>query len=185
MNKEKITKISKHMSYVLRHHPDSIGITLDNNGWVDINELIEKSKSKIDFSFEELLEVVATSDKKRFTIYGEKIRAAQGHSVDVDLQHPVVVPPFNLYHGTAERFLESIMKNGLNKMNRLHVHMYSEEKLDKAKETGARHQKSTESVILIIEAKQMHNEGFKFYKSENDVYLIDSVPPKYIKIYKK
>jgi putative RNA 2'-phosphotransferase len=132
------------------------------------------------------MEVVETSDKKRFTVSedGKKIRAAQGHSVDVDLQLAEIVPPFKLYHGTAQRFLDSIMKEGLKKMSRHHVHMYSEDKLDKAKDTGYRHQKGTKPVLLIIEAKQMHNEGYKFYKSENDVYLTDFIPSKYIKIEK-
>lgn len=182
--KEKITNISKHLSYVLRHKPEHINIVLDENGWAKINELIEKSKSKIEFTFEELKEVVDTSDKKRFALSNDmtKIRANQGHSIDVDLQFKKIVPPVKLYHGTAERFLEPIMKEGLKKMNRHHVHMYSEENIDKALNTGARHQKGKSAIVLIIDAKRMHNEGFVFYKSENDVYLTDAVPPKYIKL---
>ncbi len=182
--KEKIVKISKHLSYVLRHHPDSIGIELDENGWTDVDLLIENSQDKIEFTFDDLKEVVATSDKQRFKFNGDetKIMANQGHSVTVDLQLAEVVPPFKLYHGTAQRFLSSIMKEGLNKMNRHHVHMYDGSEIKKAKDTGARHQKGTEAVVLVIEAKQMHNEGHKFYKTDNNVYLTDSVPAKYIKI---
>jgi putative RNA 2'-phosphotransferase len=182
--KEKITKISKHLSYVLRHKPESIGIELDKNGWTNIKSLIEKSKDKIEFTFEELKEVVETSDKQRFKISedGEKIKANQGHSIEVDLQLSPIVPPFKLFHGTAQIFLPYIMKEGLKKMKRHHVHLYSEENIDKAENTGSRHQKGVKPVILIIEAKQMCNEGFKFYKTENNVYLVDEVPPKYIKV---
>jgi len=182
--KEKITKISKHLSYVLRHNPGAIGITLDKNGWADVDLLIEKSQDKIEFTFEDLKEVVKTSDKQRFKFNDDEtlIMANQGHSIDVDLQLKPIVPPFKLYHGTAPRFLPSIMKEGLKKMNRHHVHLYSEENMDKAKNTGSRHQKGVEAAVLIIEAKQMNNEGYKFYKTDNDVYLTDAVPPKYIKI---
>lgn len=185
--KEKIVKISKHLSYVLRHHPDSIGITLDKNGWADVDLIIKNSQERIEFTFEELEEVVKTSDKQRFKFNEDKtkIMANQGHSIPVDLQLQQITPPFKLYHGTAQRFISSIMKEGLNKMNRHHVHLYAEENLNKAKDTGARHQKGVESMVLVIEAKQMHNEGYKFYKTDNDVYLTDSVPSKYIKIYEK
>lgn len=182
---EKITKVSKHLSYVLRHHPESIGITLDKNGWADVELIIKNSQERIEFTFEDLKEVVRTSDKQRFKFSEDekKIMANQGHSVPVDLQLKVIVPPFKLYHGTAQRFLPSIMKEGLKKMNRHHVHLYSEENLDKAKNTGSRHQKGIEVVVLVIEANQMNNEGYKFYKTDNNVYLTDAVPPKYIKIY--
>lgn len=183
--KEKITKISKHLSYVLRHHPESIGIKLDKNGWADVNLIIKNSQEKIEFTFEDLEEVVRTSDKQRFKFNEDKTKiiANQGHSISVDLQLTAIVPPFKLYHGTAQRFLPSIMKEGLKKMNRHHVHLYSEENLGNAKDTGSRHQKKVAAVILVIEAKQMSNEGHKFYKTDNDVFLTDNVPSKYIKIY--
>jgi len=182
--KEKITKISKHLSYVLRHHPESIGIKLDKNGWADVDLIIKNSQDKIEFTIEDLRQVVKTSDKQRFKFSEDekKIMANQGHSVEVDLQLKPIVPPFKLYHGTANRFLSSIMKDGLKKMNRYHVHLYSQENIEKAKNTGSRHEKGVEAVLLIIEAKQMHNEGYKFYKTDNDVYLTNAVPPKYIKI---
>jgi putative RNA 2'-phosphotransferase len=185
--KEKITKISKHLSYVLRHNPSSIGIILDKNGWADVDLLIKKSQNKIEFTFEDLEEVVKTSDKQRFKFSDDKklIKANQGHSIEVDLQLSAIIPPFKLYHGTAPRFMPSIMKEGLKKMNRHHVHLYSEENMNKAKDTGSRHQKGVESVVLVIEAKQMCNEGYKFYKTDNNVYLTDEVPPKYIKVYEK
>ena len=183
--KDKITQISKMLSFVLRHKPESIGIALEPNGWVDVNELIQKLQSKIEFTIDDLKEVVATCEKQRFKFSddGKKIKANQGHSADVELEFEKIVPPFKLYHGTAPRFVPSILKEGLKKMNRHHVHLYTEENLKKAVDTGSRHEKGVKPAVLVIEAKQMHNEGFKFFKSDNDVYLTESVPPKYIKIY--
>ena len=185
--KEKIEKISKHLSYILRHHPESIEITLDETGWADVDLIIKNSQNKIEFTLEDLEEVVRTSDKQRFKFSDDKkmIKANQGHSVSVDLGLSPITPPFKLYHGTAPRFIPSIMAEGLKKMERHHVHLYSEENMQKAKDTGTRHQKGAEAVVLIIEAKQMFNEGHKFYKTDNDVYLTDAVPSKYIKIDEK
>jgi putative RNA 2'-phosphotransferase len=133
--KEKTVKISKYLSYVLRHNPESIGITLDKNGWADVELLIKNSQERVEFTLEDLEEVVRISDKQRFKFSedGKKIMENQGHSIPVDLQLKAIVPPFILYHGTAQRFLPSVMKEGLKKMNRHHVHLYSEENLDKAK----------------------------------------------------
>lgn len=188
MEKERKNNISRLLSLVLRHKPETIGITLDNNGWVDVDVLIEKLQKKEEgFSFEDLLEIVETNDKKRFAFNEDesKIRASQGHSISsVDLELKPITPPFKLYHGTDEQFVESIFKSGLKKMNRQHVHMYDESKLEIAAKSGGRRKNCKKTIIIEIEAKQMHNEGFKFYKSENDVYLTDSVPLKYIKIKK-
>lgn len=184
MNKDKITKISKLLSFVLRHNPQDIGLVLDENGWADVQELITKAKPKISFTFEELKEVVVTSDKQRFALSpdGKQIRANQGHSIDVDLQLTEIKPPDELFHGTAVRFVKSIMSEGLKKMDRHHVHMYSEENMDKAKDTGARHQKGTGAVVLTIHAKEMYDLGYKFYRSANNVYLTDSVPSEFLTI---
>jgi len=183
--KDEITKISKTLSYVLRHKPESIGITLEPSGWVDVDILLKNIQSKIKCTLEEIKEVVATCEKQRFRISddGKKIKANQGHSADVKLEFEKVVPPFKLYHGTALRFIPIILKEGLKKMNRHHVHLYSEENLKKAADTGSRHEKGAKPVVLVIEAKYMHNEGYKFFKSDNNVYLVEAVPPKYIKIY--
>lgn len=184
MEKEKQTKLSKFLSYILRHHPDEIGLKLDKNGWANINELIEKSKQRIEFNHEDLSEVVKNCDKQRFKISddGLMIRSNQGHSIEnIDLQFKEIIPPDFLFHGTAPRFLESITKEGLKKMNRHHVHLYSRENIQKAKETGQRHEKGAKSIILAINAKQMYKDGFEFYLSENDVYLTDHVPVEYIR----
>ena len=118
--------ISKFLSLVLRHKPEEIGVAMDANGWVDVDELIEKcSKKNVRFDFERLEEVVYTNDKQRFAFNDDysKIRANQGHTVNVDLEFELTQPLEFLYHGTVEKFLDSIKTNGLQKMQRLHVHL--------------------------------------------------------------
>ncbi len=170
---------SKFLSLVLRHKPEEIGLLLDGNGWVNVDELIEKINDKGKTLDKHLLEtIVDTNDKKRFAFNEDKtkIRASQGHSVEIDLNLQPIQPPAVLYHGTATRFVESIMKNGLQKQQRQHVHL--SEKLETATAVGARHGKPT---ILIVDANQMQEDGFIFYKSENNVWLTDNVAVKYIK----
>lgn len=111
MNKNNIKTTSKFLSLILRHKPQTIGLKLDENGWADIDELIEKSKNN-KLTRELLDEVVEQNDKKRFIIEGNKIRANQGHSINIDLELKAVRPPDVLYHGTATRFLDSIVKEG-------------------------------------------------------------------------
>jgi putative RNA 2'-phosphotransferase len=174
MNKNSITKISKFLSLLLRHKPQTIGLKLDANGWADINELIEKSKNiKLDRAL--IDEVVAKNDKQRFIIENNKIRANQGHSIDVDLEFKTIEPPSVLYHGTATRFLDSIMKIGLTKQKRQQVHLSQEIKTAIA--VGKRHGKVA---LLKIDAEKMFEKGYEFYLSENGVWLTDNVPLEYI-----
>jgi putative RNA 2'-phosphotransferase len=173
-----IKSISKFLSLVLRHNPAQIGLVLDENGWASVNELIEKINAKgnnVDIDL--LNEIVNTNDKKRFAFNDDKtkIRASQGHSIEIDLDLQPSLPPDVLYHGTANRFVESILKEGLTKQQRQHVHL--SEKLETATAVGARHGKP---VILIVDAKQMQEDGFLFYQSENNVWLTDNVEVKYI-----
>jgi len=175
MNKNNIKKISKFLSLLLRHNPQTIGLKLDANGWADIDEIIEKSKN-IELNRALIDEVVAKNDKQRFVIKENKIRANQGHSIDVDLEFKAITPPDMLYHGTATRFLDSIMKTGLTKQKRQHVHLSKE--IATAIAVGKRHGKV---VILEIETKKMFESGYKFYLSENGVWLTDVVPVEYIK----
>jgi putative RNA 2'-phosphotransferase len=170
---------SKFLSLVLRHKPEEIGLLLDENGWASVDELIQKINAKgnnIDIDF--LDEIVDTNDKKRFAFNDDKtkIRASQGHSIEIDLDVKPSIPPNVLYHGTATRFVESILKEGLSKQQRQHVHL--SEKLETATAVGARHGKP---VILIVDAKQMQEDGLLFYQSENNVWLTDNVEVKYIK----
>jgi len=175
---KQLKHISKFMSLVLRHKPEEIGLQLDENGWVNVEELIEKINAKgIKVNKETIDEVVATNDKKRFAFNDDKtmIRASQGHSIEVELDLPATVPPDILYHGTATHFLESILKDGLQKQNRQHVHLSAT--METAKSVGSRHGKP---VILIINAKSMQHAGFKFYLSVNGVWLTNVVPIQYI-----
>jgi len=174
MNKNSIKKISKFLSLLLRHKPQSIGLKLDANGWADIDELIEKSKN-IKLNRALIDEVVAQNDKQRFIIENNRIRANQGHSIDVDLEFKAIEPPNMLYHGTATRFLDSIMKTGLTKQNRQHVHLSQE--IETAISVGKRHGKVA---LLEIDAQKMFEKGYEFYLSENGVWLTDSVPLEYI-----
>ncbi|MCL4131250.1 UNVERIFIED_CONTAM: hypothetical protein GTU68_035451 [Idotea baltica] len=164
--------VSKFLSYTLRHHPEDIGITLDPNGWANVEELITKAPEKFALNRALLDEVVATNDKKRFAFSedGTCIRASQGHSATVDLNIAPTEPPETLFHGTATRFLDSILRDGLNPGSRQHVHL-SPDALT-ARKVGERHGKP---VILTLPARDMHKAGHVFYCSANGVWLTDKV----------
>jgi putative RNA 2'-phosphotransferase len=176
---KQITHISKFLSLVLRHRPGEIGLTLDENGWADTQQLLEKINSgNFSVTFEQLKLVVENNDKKRFIFSCDftKIRASQGHSIEVDLQFDEITPPDQLYHGTAQQNIDSIKQQGLLKGNRHHVHLSSDS--ETAKKVGMRYGKP---VILIVDAKQMNLDGYKFFRSENGVWLTEYVKPGYIK----
>lgn len=178
MNETEKKKISKFLSLILRHQPEAIHLELDENGWADIEELREKSaRNKINFTLEELDEVVETNNKKRFAFNEDKtkIRANQGHSIDVDLALTPQQPPEYLYHGTAEINIPSILEKGIEKRSRQHVHLSSDK--ETATKVGMRHGKP---VILTIRTGLMFQEGIEFYLSENRVWLTDFVDAKYI-----
>ncbi|MBQ2603595.1 MAG: RNA 2'-phosphotransferase [Acutalibacteraceae bacterium] len=174
-------KISKKLSLVLRHNPQKIGITLDEHGWADVKTLIRKFNEAFnaDLDMEKLDEVVRTNDKQRYSFNEDKtkIRANQGHSINVDVELKPTVPPEILYHGTSWRFVGSIQKNGILKMNRLYVHLSPDE--ETALKVGKRH---GSPVIFKVLSGDMHKAGCVFYLSENNVWLTDSVPPQYIEI---
>ncbi|MEI3788710.1 MULTISPECIES: RNA 2'-phosphotransferase [unclassified Chryseobacterium] len=178
MNEIQNKRISKFLSLILRHQPETIQLTLDENGWVDVDELITKSaKGRMHFSFEELEEVVETNNKKRFAFNEDKtrIRASQGHSIDIDLALKPAQPPDFLYHGTAETNISSILAKGIDKRSRQHVHLSSDK--ETAAKVGMRHGKP---VILTIRTNTMHEDGIPFYLSANGVWLTDFVDAKYI-----
>jgi putative RNA 2'-phosphotransferase len=179
MSEDKFKKISKSLSYWLRHHPEDIGIEISSDGWTDIKILLDKAKSKLLFDFNDLKQVVQNNDKKRFSISEDmcRIRANQGHSLTVDLQLLEVLPPSILYHGTPNRNVESILKEGLNRGQRHHVHLSKDE--ETAAKVGSRRGSFT---ILKIQALKMRADGYKIYISDNGVYLVDEVPAKYISI---
>jgi len=178
LSKEKENQLSKYVSYILRHNPDEIEINLDEQGWTDVNTFIENSQSKFLFSLEDLKQVVENNNKKRFQFSedGKKIRAQQGHTVEVDLKLPSVNPPVELYHGTATRFLDSIKKEGLKPMSRHDVHLSFNK--DTALKVGERHGKV---IVLVIDTEKMYKDGYSFQCTANNVWLTKEVPVKYIK----
>lgn len=173
-------RLGKFISLILRHNPEIIGIKLDEHGYADVDELIDGvNKSGKEIDFETLERIVRENEKNRYSFNEDKskIRANQGHSIKVDLGLKEVIPPEILYHGTAERFLESIKEKGILKMCRQYVH------LSKDKETainvGKRHGKP---IVACIDTQAMVKDGYKFYISQNKVYLCDDIKWKYIKI---
>ena len=178
MQKNQMVKISKKLSYVLRHHPESIELVLDEEGWVEVDMLLDRfSNNYFPITLENLKEVVAQNDKKRFALSDDEvyIRASQGHSIHIDLGYTTIKPPERLYHGTATRFVHSIREQGLKKQRRHHVHLSADE--ETAIKVGGRHGKP---VILIVNALEMHQQGHEFFESENGVWLTESVPVKYL-----
>lgn len=178
MSKQNLVKTSKFLSLILRHRPEDVGLTLDENGWVNVAALIKAcANSGKPFTIGELREIVETNDKKRFVFdeTGERIRASQGHSLDVDLEFEKKTPPDVLYHGTAERNVGAIRTGGLEKMMRHHVHLSTD--TETAQRVGMRYGKP---VIFIVDTRAMINAGFEFYVSANGVWLVDSVPPEFL-----
>lgn len=172
-----LSDTSKFLSYVLRHEPHTIGLRLDSEGWADIGLLIEgATQSGRAITRDLIQQVVDTSDKKRFSISadGARIRAEQGHSTSsVNITYPEKKPPEFLYHGTATRFLESILKEGLRSGERHYVHLSEDERTATA--VGQRYGKP---VVLKVEALRMYQQGFKFFKADNGVWLINNIPAK-------
>lgn len=171
-------KISKYLCFILRHHPEAIGLGLDSEGWASIDEIIQKI-SRFKLTPELIDYVMQTDDKQRFCISedGTKIRANQGHSIDVNLNLKPLQPPEVLLHGTANRFLENILEKGLLKQKRQFIHLTESESIAKA--VGSRYGKP---VILEITSVRMVEDGFIFYKSLNNVWLVEHVPVDYLKI---
>ena len=172
-------RLSKFLSLMLRHKPQTIGLTLDAQGWAEVDDLIAKmAQAGTSVSREQLEHVVATSDKKRFAFSedGVYIRANQGHSLEIDLGLEPRTPPDRLYHGTATRFLDAILQEGLVKGSRQHVHLSGDEAT--ALQVGRRHGKP---VVLSVEAGRMHEDRYMFYRSSNGVWLSEHVPAHYLK----
>ena len=178
INEKEKKHISKFLSLVLRHKPELIGIQPDPNGWVDIKTLIQNAAANgIRFDMEILIHVVETNSKKRFAFNEsfDKIRASQGHSIEVDLGYENRQPPEILYHGTAIDHVSSIMSDGLIKRSRQHVHLSGDK--ETAIAVGQRHGKP---YVFEVLADKMYRDGFAFYFSDNGVWLTDHVPGKYL-----
>ena len=176
---KQLTHISKFLSLVLRHQPETIGIQLDKNGWTDVKELIEKANDNgINLDRDTLNHIVATNSKKRFAFNEthDKIRASQGHSIDIELGYESQKPPEILYHGTSEKSVQSIIDKGLEKQSRQHVHLSSD--IETAIKVGQRHGKP---FVFKVLAEQMYTDNFQFFISDNGVWLTENVPAKYLK----
>ncbi|MCV2884705.1 RNA 2'-phosphotransferase [Aestuariibacter sp. AA17] len=178
-SKTELKNASKFLSYVLRHCPEDIDLQLDSEGWASISELIAKAQPEIKLSESLIIDVVLTSDKRRFKISddGLKIRANQGHSIDVDLNLTSKKPPSILYHGTATRFLDSILAQGLVSGQRHHVHLSTD--IATASSVGQRYGKP---IVLKIDSASMAAQGHTFFLSDNSVWLVDSVPATFISV---
>jgi len=177
--KEYFTNLSKRLSFILRHKPESIGVSLDKDGWLNIDLLLTTlQRTGIRIDKKTILTIVAQSDKKRFEISEDKqqIRAVYGHSSpQADIGYAETAPPPHLYHGTAQRFLRSIKKQGLHAGVRHYVHL--SENIETALNVGQRHGKA---VVLKVLAAAMHENGFVFYSMNSGIWLTKSVPPAFI-----
>jgi putative RNA 2'-phosphotransferase len=173
-------KVSKYLSKHLRHQPERLGLELLPGGWVNVEQLLAAAAANgFEISLAELRQVVTNSDKQRFAFNdaGDSIRANQGHSIDVDLQLTAKIPPDILYHGTHLNAIEPILAAGLDKMSRHHVHLTTD--LNIAHQVGGRRGKST---VFVVNTIAMIDDGYDFYCTDNDVWLVDTVPPQYLEL---
>jgi putative RNA 2'-phosphotransferase len=172
-------KLSKYLSFVLRHKPGTIGIELDANGWTDVNILISNcQRAGIPITKDILKYIVSTNSKRRFSFDDsfQKIRANQGHSVEINLAYTPKQPPRLLYHGTGEKYVAAILNSGLVKKDRHHVHLSKD--IETALNVGQRHGKP---VVFEVLAEEMFQNGFEFFLSDNGVWLTDNVPVQYLR----
>ena len=170
-------KLGRYLCMILRHRPEVIGITLDEHGWADVDELIAGVARNNEFNRDILEEIVRTDNKQRYSFNEDKtkIRANQGHSIAVDLELEASEPPEILWHGTAEKYVASIDKTGLKPGNRMHVHLSLDDQT--AEKVGSRHGRP---VIYKLKSGEMYRKGFQFYRSVNGVWLTDKVPVEYL-----
>ena len=180
-NGKRMKNTSKFISMILRHRPEVIGITLDEHGWADVQELISgvNSSDGHTLNMELLEEIVRTDEKQRYSFNEDHtlIRANQGHSIPVDVELEEKIPPEQLFHGTGEKYVSSIDKQGLIPKSRLYVHISSD--IETARKVGSRHGRP---VVYRIDCRKMTEDGFRFFHSVNGVWLTKSVPPEYLRI---
>ena len=174
-----LKETSKFLSLILRHRPEVIGISMDEHGWANVDELIRGISKTREFNMDILEEIVRTDNKQRYSFNADKtlIRANQGHSIPVDVELEVVKPPEILWHGTGRKYVSSIEKIGLIPKKRLYVHI--SDNMETAYQVGQRH---GEAVIYKVLAGKMQEDGYTFYRSKNGVWLTEKVPVKYLKI---
>ena len=172
-----IKETSKYISLILRHKPEAIGITLDEHGWANVDELIIGINRTHPLTMELLEEIVLTDEKHRYSFNDDKtlIRANQGHSISVDVELEEALPPKHLYHGTGAKYVTSIGEQGLISKSRLYVHLSRD--IETAIKVGSRH---GTPVVYRVLAERMVEAGMVFYKSVNGVWLTKRVPPEYL-----
>ncbi|MGN0193727.1 MAG: RNA 2'-phosphotransferase [Pseudoramibacter sp.] len=177
---KQMTRDSKFLSLILRHHPEKIGIRLDRHGWADVDELIEGMARTRDFDRDKLEKIVKTDAKQRYAFNADhtKIRANQGHSIPVDVELKPCRPPAVLWHGTGEKSVDAILREGLKPMGRLYVHLSKDP--ETARKVGSRHGRP---VVFQIDTAQMAEDGCAFYLSANGIWLTKQVPPQYLQIF--
>ena len=176
----RIERLSKYLSYILRHNPSSVKLALDENGFMQLDHLISAIQTEDKWSWvtrSDIMKVQRKSDKNRFEIVGNKIRAVYGHSLPARVQHEVVVPPVILYHGTARRSLQSILRNGILPMRRQYVHLSTS--VEEAYYVGLR--KDYDTLILRVLALKAHEAGVKFYQA-GSVFLSEPIPSRFIEL---
>lgn len=174
-------RLGKTISYILRHHPEEYHLELDEEGWVELSELLFALKEQWGtLTEDDIYDVMNHSDKKRYEIKDGKIRACYGHTIQKKIKKIPTEPPQYLYHGTARRFMEFIMKDGLLPMKRQYVHLSKD--IETATKVGKRHDQKP--VILTINARQAYNDGIQFYEEKENVWLSEPIPFHYIKIKK-
>ena len=174
--------LSKFISLILRHKPEVIGISLDDHGWANVDELLAGIRRTRPIDTEMLEEIVRTDEKQRYTFNEDhaRIRANQGHSIQVDVELEEKEPPEYLFHGTGRKYVESIDQTGLIPKSRLYVHLSGDQ--ETAIKVGKRH---GEPIVYQVAAGAMARDGHKFWRSANDVWLTKRVPPEYLEKYKK
>jgi len=168
---------SKYISLILRHKPETVGISLDEHGWANVEDLIAGVNKTHPLDMETLEQIVAEDEKQRYSFNEDQtlIRANQGHSIPVDVELPEIIPPDVLYHGTGLKYKESIDAQGLIPKSRLYVHLSGD--AETARKVGQRHGKP---IIYTVDATAMHKDGYIFYRSVNGVWLTKAVPKKYL-----
>ncbi|WP_022825930.1 RNA 2'-phosphotransferase [Hymenobacter norwichensis] len=180
LSEKETTKLSKLLSLVLRHDPAHLGLTLDAQGWANVPELLAQAQAhNVPLTLETLVHIVETSPKQRFRFSDDqqKIRASQGHSVEVALGYEPLTPPELLYHGTAAQHQAQIAQDGLKKMSRQQVHLSAD--VPTARTVGSRHGRP---VVFEVATRQMQQDGYLFYQADNGVWLTDEVPARYLQI---
>ncbi|SBV99305.1 putative RNA 2'-phosphotransferase [uncultured Eubacteriales bacterium] len=175
------SELSKEISYALRHAPQEYGLTLDEQGWVLVKDLIDalkKQEKYSDLALKDIADMIQVSEKKRHELVGDRIRALYGHSTEEKIKKNAIQPPDVLYHGTAHKFLQKILQQGLIPKDRQYVHLSQD--METAITVGKR--RDTDPVVLLVDASTAWKDGINFYHGNDTIWLADDIPAKYITV---